>query len=158
LFNTSDDAIVIAVGNDKQFFEFCIAIGMTFEEKYKTNHDRVRLRSELVPKIEKNLSRNNRDYWIRILNERNIPCGKVNDIKQAFGEPQVQDRSMIWNVDINGKDFPTIGNPLRFSETKIEENSHMPPPQLGQHTQEVLTEILGLSERTIRELKSIEVI
>lgn len=87
------------------------------------------------------------------LHQGNIPSGSINNIKQAFEEPQVTERKMIWNVKYNNEDVPLIGNPLRFSQTKIEENEHIPPPFLGQDTEDVLQNDFGFSKEKIKEWK-----
>lgn len=126
---------------------------MEYNEKYKTNSNRVLYRNELAQKIQEKLIEHNRDYWLEKLHQGNIPCGSINNIKQAFQEPQVSERKMIWNVKYNDQEAPTIGNPLRFSETKIEENEHIPPPHLGQDTLQVLENDFGFSNDQIQEWK-----
>lgn len=67
-----------------------------------------------------------------------IPCSPVNDIGDAFREPQVQERKMLWKIPNREGEVVTVGNPLKFSETKLDECEHLPPPKLGEHTEQVL--------------------
>jgi crotonobetainyl-CoA:carnitine CoA-transferase CaiB-like acyl-CoA transferase len=115
------------------------------------NDKRVKIQNELKEIIEEKLKMKTRNEWLQLFRLNNLTSGPINTIEEAFHEPQVKERKMIWNVD----EVPMIGNPLRFSETKIEESKHhLAPPTLGQHTVEVLKNELNLTEEELNDLKN----
>jgi crotonobetainyl-CoA:carnitine CoA-transferase CaiB-like acyl-CoA transferase len=119
------------------------------------NDKRVKIQVELKGNIEDKLKNKTRNEWLEVFRLNNLTCGPINTIEEAFHEPQVKERKMIWNVE----GVPMIGNPLRFSETKIEESGHhLAPPTLGQHTLEVLKKELNLSEEELKDLESENII
>jgi crotonobetainyl-CoA:carnitine CoA-transferase CaiB-like acyl-CoA transferase len=153
-FNGQDGQMVIAVGNDTQFAKLCTAIGLpqlAQDERFKTNVSRVKNRDALIPVITDTVARKPVDEWIQMLTSVGVPCGPINNIQQVFDDPHVQHRGM--RVEIPhpraGK-LPILANPIRFSETPV--SYDRPPPQLGEHTREVLANVLGLGAQEIAEL------
>ena len=154
-FPTSDGAMLVAVGNDRQFQCFCNALGYTewsADPKYATNSDRVLNRQQLVEQIAGITLTRPKSYWIEALEKVNVPCGPINSVAEVFQDPQVISRQMQMTIEGN----PSIASPLRLSETPVE--YHSPPPKLGQHTGEVLTQVLGLSLSEMEELANSGVI
>ena len=154
VFQTSDSFIIIAVGNDTQFSRLCKLLrldALSENEKFSTNNARVRNRQALTEILEPPLRANTSEFWLHALNEVNIPCGAINDIRQVFEHPQVQHRSMKISLkhDKAGQ-VDLVGNPIQFSESKIKYSS--PPPMLGQHSVEVLNSWLQLDETSIEQL------
>ena len=118
-----------------------------------SNARRVACRAELVREIEARLQAADRDVWVARFAEAGLPAGPINDIGQVFEDPQVRHREMSVEVD-----HPTAGRvrlpgiPVKFGGTPARVQG--PPPGLGQHTDEVLRELLGLSPEAIAELRA----
>ncbi|UZD55702.1 CaiB/BaiF CoA transferase family protein [Caldimonas aquatica] len=155
-FPTADGAMLLAIGNDGQFARFCEAAGVpqwAKDERFATNTSRVRHRELLVPMIAELTRERTTRQWVQLLEDRAVPCGPINDIAQAFDDEQVRARGL--RVDLPHPRFGHIGgvaSPLRLAETPPV--AHSAPPDLGEHTDEVLQRVLGLDEQRLRELRS----
>ncbi len=155
-FPTADGAMLLAIGNDGQFARFCDAAGVpqwAEDERFATNTSRVRHREVLVPMIAEVTRQRTTREWVQLLEDRAVPCGPINDIAQAFDDEQVRARGL--RVDLPHPRFGHIGgvaSPLRLAETPPV--AHSAPPDLGEHTDEVLQRVLGLDEGQVRELRS----
>ncbi|RLI40567.1 CoA transferase [Candidatus Bathyarchaeota archaeon] len=152
--------LTVAVGNDRIWKNFCEALGlenMVENPKFATNPKRVENRDELIPVLEKAFLSKTRDEWIEILLKKGVPCGPVYTMDEVFRDPQVLHRKMLVEIEHPkvGK-IKQIGIPMKFSETPGE--IKVPPPLLGQHTEEILKNLLGYSEEEINQLRSEEVI
>jgi formyl-CoA transferase len=156
VFSASDGPIVLAIGNDGQFAEFCRIAGrseLSQDPRFRTNPDRVRNRGLLVPIMEEIVRVRPIGDWMTALTTAGVPCGPINDLEQVFEDPQVNHRGL--RVEIPhpaGVPCPTVASPMRFSATPIEYET--PPPLLGQHTREVLIGILGLGDSEIEALSA----
>lgn len=154
-FATSDGHIILAVGNDEQFRRFCDAAGspqLATDPRYLTIADRNANRDTLIPTLTDILRQRTTREWIAMLESAQVPGGPINTIKDVFEDPQVIARRM--RVDLphpRAGTLPSIANPIRFSGTPIE-YTHA-PPVLGQHTEEVLREVLGLEDTDIEQLR-----
>lgn len=157
---TSDGHIILAVGNDGQFAKFCAVAGwpeLADDERYATNAGRVRNRDELIPLIKELFSQRTSAEWIAALEHAGVPCGPINTIAEVFANPQVQSRGMRIDVPHNGSgQIPLVGSPMKFTRTPL--NDRQPPPQLGEHNDEVLKGILGLADDERARLRAAEVI
>jgi len=156
-FETSDGRfITVAVGNDKQFRNFCNAINMdelADDSRFSTNPSRVAHRGQLIPTLEGVIKRKTRDEWLRILNEAEVPGGPVYSISEIFSDPQVLQRDMLVKVPHpTAGEVHQIGIPMKFSDTNAEIKSA--PPLLGEHIEEVLSRLLGYNQKQISELKN----
>ncbi|MGJ7916570.1 CaiB/BaiF CoA transferase family protein [Massilia sp. LXY-6] len=154
VFKTADGHMVLAVGNDRQFAKFCAIAGcpeLAADERFATNNNRVRNRETLVPMLEEVLLARTTADWVAPLEAAGVPAGPINDIGQTFEHPQVRHRKM--KVDLPhplAGSVPSVANPIKFSATPIEYRSA--PPTLGQHTQDILSTLGGLSEAEIAAL------
>ena len=155
-FTTRDGAIMIGAGNERLWRAFCVAIGApewADDPRFNTNSKRVERRQELQALIEARLRGEDRETWLQIFAEAGLPCAPINTIAQLFADPQVHHREMIVEVE-----HPTAGRiklpgiPAKFSLTPGRVQS--PPPLLGQHTEEILTGLLGYSAEAIARLRS----
>ncbi len=159
-FATADGHIILAVGNDEQFARFCEVAGLTSlanDERYASNSARVQRREELIPRIEEVMSTRSSHDWLRMLENANIPCGPINSIADVFADPQVEHRQMrITMTHAAGSSVAMPGSPLKFSESAVQ--YQRPPPMLGEHTEEVLHELLQLSAGEVDELRSHRVV
>jgi len=156
VFRAKDRPIAIAVANQKLWVNFCKAVGKDewlADPRFESNPKRVENRDLLIPLIDELFCQKTCDEWMEILVEAAIPCGPVNNMEHLFADPQVQHRNMIAEVP-----HPTIGTlrlagvPIKYSETPGIIRRH--PPLLGEHTDEVLTEVLGYSDKQLSELKA----
>ncbi|MGZ5082701.1 MAG: CaiB/BaiF CoA transferase family protein [Usitatibacter sp.] len=156
VFRASDGFLVVAVGNDTQFAEFCEVIGAprwAHDERFATNPQRVRHRDLLVGMIgERMLARTARE-WLAALEPSGVPCGPINDLAQVFADPQVRHRGLqVKALHPAAGEVAMVASPMRFSETPIAHDRA--PPLLGEHTDEVLKAVLGLDAAEIARLKS----
>ncbi|WP_027995162.1 CaiB/BaiF CoA transferase family protein [Simplicispira psychrophila] len=161
-FPTQDGAMLLAIGNEGQFARFCAAAGQpqwAQDPRFASNRLRVQHRQELIPAMETVTRTRSTAEWIALLQDKAVPCGPINDVAQAFGDAQVQARSLRvelprWPVGSSGDGIAQIAgvaSPLRLSEHPPV--LHRAPPALGQHTDEVLAE-LGLNAMHIAQLRS----
>jgi crotonobetainyl-CoA:carnitine CoA-transferase CaiB-like acyl-CoA transferase len=156
VFQTSDSFFVLAVGNEIQFRKFCEFAGapdLPEDPRFKTNTDRVKNRNILAPMLTELTQRNSTQFWLEGLEKLQVPCGPVNTIKEVFDDPQIQHREMEISLPhpLSGKgDVSLIGSPVKMSATPV--SYRHAPPTLGQHTNEILAEMLGMDEEECREL------
>ena len=156
-FKTKDDQYVtIAIGNDKLFREFCNAIQMEKlgnDPRFATNPSRVANRSELIRILEVVFCERTREDWLRVLANAKLPAGPVYSIEEIFSDPQVLHRQMLLKVEHpKAGTINQIGVPMKFSEANL--NIELPPPLLGEHTDNVLTSLLGYDTQRIGELRA----
>ena len=155
-FATADGHLMLAVGNDRQFATFCRLAGrpaLAGDVRYASNAARVANRAVLVPEIAVLLREGTTRSWLERLAPAGVPCGPINDIAQAFAEPQVQHRGMRFELPhpLAGR-VPQVRNPVRYSRTGLEYGR--PPPLLGEHTEAVLTAELGLVAAELDALRA----
>ncbi|WP_459615094.1 CaiB/BaiF CoA transferase family protein [Bordetella sp. 2513F-2] len=154
-FAAADGHIILAVGNDEQFARFCAVAGMpevARDPRYRTIAARNANSDTLLPMIAEIIRTRPCQEWIRDLERENVPCGPINTLDQVFADPQVQARGL--RVDLphpRAGTVPSIASPMRFSETPVQ-YTHA-PPTLGQHTDEVLRDVLGLSGESVQALR-----
>jgi succinate--hydroxymethylglutarate CoA-transferase len=159
-YPVKDGMIAVAIGNDNQFARFAALIGKpewASDVRYAKNPDRVAHRETLDAAISQVLSTADAQLWLAKLTETGIPCGRINSVAQALSDPHTVAREMVRTVQ-----HPTagavkmLGIPFRFSDTPA--SIRRPPPLLGQHTEQVLRDVLQLSDGRIAELRSAKVI
>jgi crotonobetainyl-CoA:carnitine CoA-transferase CaiB-like acyl-CoA transferase len=153
----SDGHVILAVGNDGQFAKFCDFAGapeLAQDPRFITNEQRVHNRRALYDLLEKLMRSKPQSEWVEGLAKRGVPCSPVNNVDQVFADPQVRARGMQIAMPhpLAGKgDVDLIGNPIKYSQTPV--TYRRPPPSLGQHSSEVLRELLGLEEDEIAALR-----
>ena len=153
-FDCADGKIMIAVGNDKQFVQLCHALGrpeMALDERFTTTSLRVQHKQVLLPIVGSILSQHSIDHWMPLLRKAVVPSAPIYDFKQVFEDPQIKHRELVKTVEhpLAGA-MSVVGNPLNFSETPVEYKRA--PPLLGQHTDEILREVLGMDAPEIARL------
>jgi crotonobetainyl-CoA:carnitine CoA-transferase CaiB-like acyl-CoA transferase len=156
----SDGYFMLAVGNDGQFARLCEVIGepqLAVDPRYATNNARVAHRGELVPYLQQRLSMRPAAEWLAALETAVVPANPVNRIDQVFDDPQVQARGLrIELPHTGGGNVAMVRNPLKFSATPLQYTQAA--PVLGEHTAQVLDEVLGMDARRLRELQGLGVV
>ena len=141
-FMAADKEFIIACGNDKQFKDLCLAIGLpelVDNPKFQRNQDRVKHRGELVGLLSDYFVQHNAAHWVSQIHAVKVPVGVINSVEDALAEPQIQHRGLVVNIPhALNPDFKVIGSPIKLSDTPVEYRHA--PPQLGEHTEQVLTE------------------
>jgi crotonobetainyl-CoA:carnitine CoA-transferase CaiB-like acyl-CoA transferase len=159
-YPVSDGMIAIAVGNDGQFAKFAALLGKrewASDMRYAKNPDRVANREPLDAAISERLSVDSADTWLARLTEAGIACGRINSVAQALSDPHTAAREMVRSVQHpTAGEVKMLGIPFRFSDTPA--SVRRAPPTLGQHTEQVLRDLLKLSDARISELRTAKII
>jgi len=153
------DYIILAVGNDRQFAKFCEVAGTDWhlDTRFAQNQGRVRNRSVLVPLMELCLKTRTKAVWLEALELAKVPCGAINNLAEVFQDPQVIARAMVQSwAHPHRNNLELVASPLKFSKTPVQ--SRNPPPLLGQHTEEVLKDLLHLSDARLQTLRDQKII
>jgi crotonobetainyl-CoA:carnitine CoA-transferase CaiB-like acyl-CoA transferase len=154
-FRSSDGEVIVACGNDNLFRKFCDAAGcaaLAQDPRFATNGKRVENRAEITRLIQQIFGRKTTAEWLVLLESAGVPNGPINNLAQVFEEPQVKARGVKIELDhaAAGK-LPLVASPMRFSGTPLE--YQLAPPLLGEHTDRVLNEMLGLRADQIAKLR-----
>ena len=157
VFPTADGNIIVAVGNDDQFKRYCEFAGvpeLINDERFVTNKARVQNREALTQILNDVMRQKPSAYWLEALEKIKITCGPINNIDQVFDDAQVAARGM--RIEMNhpatgGEPVSLIGSPSKMSVTEV--SYRHAPPMLGQHTEEVLEELLGLDAAECNRLR-----
>ncbi len=159
-FKTADGAIILACGNDNLFNKFCEVAQCQYlakDPKFATNGQRVNNRAEITQILGEIFIKKTTKEWVQLLDDAGVANGPINSIAEVFEEPQVQARGMQIELPHAAAGKVTlVGSPMKFSATPI--TYDIPPPALGQHTQEILEKVLHKSEDQIALLQSSGVI
>jgi crotonobetainyl-CoA:carnitine CoA-transferase CaiB-like acyl-CoA transferase len=155
VFDARDGQMVIAVGNDSQFAKFCEIADcahLCADPRFATNTGRVAHRDTLIPLLEEVMRTRSVEQWTSQLASISVPAGPINSIAQAFEHPQVRHREMRIDIPhpLSGT-VPSVASPIRMSDSPVAYDK--PPPTLGQHTDEVLATLGGLTEDQIHALR-----
>jgi crotonobetainyl-CoA:carnitine CoA-transferase CaiB-like acyl-CoA transferase len=159
-FKTADGDIILACGNDNLFNKFCELAGcqhLAKDERFATNGKRVENRAALTPLLAEVFAKRTTRDWVDALEAAGVPNGPINNLRQVFEEPQVIARGVKIELDhpTAGR-VPLVASPMRFSATPLEYKR--PPPTLGQHTDEILREILGMDASAIAKLRETKIV
>ena len=159
-FATRDGGVILAIGNDGQFRRFCIAAGIAeaaSDARFASNALRIANRDACIAVITPAMKLKSTADWIAVLEPLGVPCGPVHRLDQVFENPQIKHRRMQVDVPhpLSGT-VPLVANPIKYSRTPLD--YEVPPPLLGQHTAEVLRDLLGKSDAEITALKAAGII
>ncbi|HWI38505.1 MAG TPA: CaiB/BaiF CoA-transferase family protein [Burkholderiales bacterium] len=159
-FRTKDGAVILACGNDNLFRKFCEASGQSAlanDPRFASNGKRVENRAEMTRLLGEVFRQRTTAEWVELLEKAGVPNGPINDIAQVYEEPQVKARGIRVDLEhpVAGK-LPTVASPMRFSATKVEYRGA--PPTLGQHTEEVLKNLLEKSDAELTKLRAAKII
>jgi crotonobetainyl-CoA:carnitine CoA-transferase CaiB-like acyl-CoA transferase len=153
LFATADSWLVLAVGNDGQWQRFCRAAdraALAADERFTTNPLRVHNRTVLVPLVEALMRSRTTAAWEELLRRAEIPHAPVWTYADLFAQPEMAERLRVTVRDPAGQPVDLIASPFHISGTTTTPTA---PPSLGQHTDEVLTQLLGLDDEQVRKLR-----
>ena len=157
VFSASDMEIVVAVGNDGQFQRLCEFAGvpeLATDERFTTNDRRVRNRKELTDLLNPLFASKPAKHWLEGLEKIKVSGGPINKLDQVFDDPQTKARGMEITMPhpaAGGAPVKMIGSPIKMSETPVEYRHA--PPMLGQHTDQVLRELLGMDDAELAALR-----
>lgn len=160
VFPTRDGHMVLSIGNDPTFRRFCEAFDLMRlldDARFATNAARVENRQLVTDTLTPIMQRETTAWWVERLEALSIGCGPINKLSEVFADPQVVARCMVREMAHGaGGAVKVIANPVRLSETPAD--YRLPPPLLGEHTDEVLAERLGLGPSALAALREKEVI
>lgn len=151
VFPTSNGHVILGANNDQQFRRLCEFAGapeLARDPRFATNALRLEHRDDLVARISELTESQTTEHWVDGLVKVGLPCGPVSNIEQVFADPQVIHREMRISMAHPAAEVPLIGSPIKMSATPV--RYRRPPPRLGEHTDELLEQLLGLAadERT----------
>ncbi|RJL70103.1 CaiB/BaiF CoA transferase family protein [Acinetobacter radioresistens] len=154
VFKAADRDFIIACGNDKQFIQLCQSIGLAElpnDPRFSRNADRIKHRNEIIDILSKHFLKKTADEWVTAIHAVKVPVGVINNLEQAFQEPQVVARKMLVEMPHPYKQKLTvIGSPIKMSRTPVE--YHRAPPTLGEHTEQILSRVA--SQEHLKKLKA----
>ena len=159
-YRCSDGMIALAVGNDGQFVKLAEFLGnpeWANDERFKTNAARVNNRAAIDELISNRITQYSSEELISALRKLGIPIGNVNTVKQALSSEQIHAKKMVIDIDHQKiGSFKTLGTPLKMHGTPS--SMRYAPPLLGEHTDQILTEYLGLNSDELKVLKNKKVV
>ena len=155
-FKTSDGALILACGNDNLFKKFCASAGcahLALDPRYSTNGERVKNREEITAILNEIFLKHTTREWVKMLDEAGVANGPINTVAEVFEEPQVLARAMKIELPhaVAGS-VSLVASPMKFSGTPLKHE--IPPPALGQHTDEILSTVLNKNAEQIAALKA----
>lgn len=156
----SKDHIILAVGNDGQYAKFCKVanrLDLCDDPRFIKNADRVRHRAVLVPMLEEVLRTRTKSDWLQALENAKVPCGAINNLAEVFNDPHIRSRDMVttWQHPASGP-VELVSSPMKLSETPV--RTDLPPPLLGEHTEDVLRDLLALDDSALAQLRLHQII
>ena len=154
------DHIILAVGNDGQYAKFCAVANrpdLCHDPRFVKNADRVRHRATLIPLLEAVLRTRSKGDWLQALETAKVPCGAINNLAEVFADPHIRSRDMVttWQHPISGA-VELVASPMKLSATPV--RTDLPPPLLGQHTEDVLRDVLQLDAQAVAQLRQKHII
>lgn len=159
-FPTSDGYIILTIGNDGQFSRFCETAGrpeLSLDRRFVTNGARVENRAILIPLLTELISERSTNHWLEVLESARVPCGPINSLERVFGDAQVIHRQMCVTTPHPSRgELRLVASPMKFSETPVVEPKA--PPLLGQHTTEILADLLDVTDSSLDQLRTRRVI
>ena len=154
------DHLILAVGNDGQYAKFCAVANrpdLASDPRFVKNADRVRHRAVLVPILETVMLSRTKADWLQALEAAKVPCGAINNLAEVFADPHIRARDMVntWEHPLAGA-VELVASPMKLSVTPVRQD--ITPPTLGQHTDEVLRDVLRLDTTAIEALRNQHII
>ena len=155
MYHCADGPIMLVVGNNPQFVRLSAAMGvpqLASDERFVTNQARIKNRGALNDVLMPIFASQPKKYWIEMIGQAGVPCGPVNQMNEVFEDPQVKQREMVVTMKHPQRgDMPLLANPIKFSGTPVQ--YRLRPPDLGEHTDDVLGSLLGYDKIRLGELR-----
>lgn len=158
-YEAKDGQFIVTVTNQKIWEGFCKAINkpeFVTDERFKTNPDRLKNRELLNSYLIEIFKEKTVDEWINTFEKVGVPAGPINNLEQVFNHPQVLHRDMVVNIPHSSGEIKTAGIPIKFSDTKPE--IKLAPPLFGEHTKEIICDLLRYDENEYLNLKEKKII
>jgi len=159
VFKASDGYLIVGVGSEKQWKDFCRMLHKeewAEDPRFHINKDRVKNREVLIPMIQEEMMGKTRDEWLSLMEEYAVPGGPINEVDEVFADPQVLHREMLVKMPHpTAGEVKLVGSPIKMSGTPV--SYEMAPPLLGQHTEEILGE-LGYSANEIKTFQDGQIV
>jgi crotonobetainyl-CoA:carnitine CoA-transferase CaiB-like acyl-CoA transferase len=158
-FDTEDAPITLGLGNDGIWRRFWAAVGdpgYGVDARFSTNKDRRQAREEIVARIQSVLRQRKRKEWLDLFVQHRIPAGPINRLDEVAADPELHARGMLYSVPAFETRIPQVGLGIRVDGTS--ETYRYAPPGLGEHTDAVLREQLGLDEAQLALLREQHII
>jgi crotonobetainyl-CoA:carnitine CoA-transferase CaiB-like acyl-CoA transferase len=159
VFETADEPMTLGLANDNTWQRFCKAVGLEAllnDSALVNNAGRVRERSRLVAEITPILRTRPRVEWLELFNRVKVPAGPINSLDQVVADQELRNRGLFYSVDDGGIDLPQVG--LGITVDREVAGCALPPQNLGQDTNTVLSELLGYETSRIASLRQGQVI
>lgn len=153
-FDTADEPITLGLGNDGIWRRFWAAVGEPdygADARFRSNKDRREARAEIVARIQALLRQRPRKHWLALFAEHRIPAGPINRLDELAADAELQARGMLYSIPAFNTRIPQVGLGIRVDESS--ETYRSPPPGLGEHTEAVLRELLGLDAAQLAKLR-----
>jgi len=159
-FKASDGYFALGIGNDNQWGQFCEKAGKVEwgeDIRFRTNANRVKNRGDLIPLLDELFSQYEISHWLAILEKIGVPCGPINSIDQTLDDPQVQAREMVIDVPHTSAGMiRMVASPLKIPTSPPV--VRLPPPMLGEHTEQILRELMGFDKKNVEDLRNSQII
>jgi formyl-CoA transferase len=159
-FKASDGYFALGIGNDNQWKQFCEKAGKkewAEDIRFQTNANRVKNRNDLIPLLDELFGQSEISHWLPIMETIGVPCGPINSIDRALEDPQVRAREMVIEVSHpKAGAIQMVASPLKIptAPTVV----RLPPPMLGEHSEQILHELLGFDGNILQNLRTEQVI
>ncbi|XP_055375249.1 succinate--hydroxymethylglutarate CoA-transferase [Condylostylus longicornis] len=159
-FETSNGYLTLGTGSDDQFQHLCRILKLNdllTDGKFTTNKDRVKNRKELITILSKVFKTQTSSFWMKVFENASFPVGPVNNMKEVFSDPHIKSINLVKELDhlMDGK-VKVVGPPVVYEIA--ENNARTAPPILGQHTSEILKNVLGYDDIEIKNLKNKQIV
>ena len=155
VFACQDGYLMVAIGNDRQFQSFCQWLGLPHigtDKRFATNAARVSNRNTLVDILAAELIQHGVAHWLESLAASGVPAGPIQNVGDVLTDAFAEERNFVRSLArTDGTPVPTVSNPVHFSDTPVD--YRRAPPALGEHTDDVLAEALGLDAEAIARLR-----
>ncbi len=156
VLEAADGYMAFAAGNDGQWRKFCEAVGQTAwieDERFATNPARIQNRAILIPLLNELFRQRPIAEWVALCERIGLPAAGINDMATVFQDPQVKARGLRLEYERDdGETIPMVASPLNIPTTPVE--VRLGPPGLGEHTDQILTDLLGYDGVVIETLRA----